>query len=248
MTIETENDLNELKIIGRIVAVILQEMMRRTEPGMTTAELDGIGRDLFEHYGVISAPMLSYNFPGYTCISVNEEAAHGIPGKRVIQPGDMVNIDVSAERNGYFADTGGSFIVPPSSPLKERLCKATQLALTKAASNARDGAALNTIGKAIQRVARDKGFKVIKNLCSHGIGRSLHEEPKTIPGYYDPKDKRKLSNGMVITIEPFLSTKCQSVVTTEDGWTLTAEQGNLSAQYEHTMIITKGQPILLTVA
>lgn len=248
MTIETDQDLAELRIIGTIVARILQEMIDRTEPGMTTIELDSIGEELFEHYGVRSAPRLTYNFPGFTCISINEEAAHGLPGARVIQPGDMVNIDVSAERNGYFADTGGSFVVPPVSPLKQRLCDATRLALRRAASQARAGAPLNGIGKAIQRVARDRGFRIIKNLCSHGVGRGLHEEPKEIPGFYEPRDRRRLHEGQVITIEPFLSTKSRSVTETDDGWTLVGQKGNLSAQYEHTMVITKGEPILLTVA
>lgn len=248
MTIETDQDLEQLKIIGRIVALILNEMMQRAEPGMTTLELDMIGKDLFEKYAVQSAPMLTYNFPGYTCISINEEAAHGIPGDKVINPGDVVNIDVSAERNGYFADTGGTFIVPPSTPLKNRLCHATKLALTQAANEARAGQPINRIGKAIQKVAKQKGFKIIKNLCSHGVGRGLHEEPKEIAGYFNPDDKRILTDGMVITIEPFLSTKSRMVVETDDGWTLAGEQGNLSAQYEHTMVITKGKPIFLTVA
>ncbi|MDH5409317.1 MAG: type I methionyl aminopeptidase [Gammaproteobacteria bacterium] len=248
MTIETDDDLQQLQIIGRIVAQILQEMMLRAEPGMTTFELDQIGRALLEKYGAQSAPKLSYNFPGYTCISINEEAAHGIPGARVINAGDVINIDVSAERNGYFADTGGTFVMPPSSPLKNRLCHATKLALTQATNEAKAGQALNRIGKAIQKVAKQKNFKIIKNLCSHGVGRSLHEEPKEIPGYFAPNDHRILHHGQVITIEPFLSTKSRMVTEKEDGWTLAGSADNLSAQYEHTMVITKGQPILLTIA
>lgn len=166
----------------------------------------------------------------------------------MIQPGDMVNIDVSAERGGYFADTGGSFIMPPSTPLKERLCHATRLALQSAASEARAGQPINRIGKAIQQVAKQKGFRIIKNLCSHGVGRGLHEEPKEIAGYFEPRDKRILTPGLVITIEPFLSTKSRAVSQQDDGWTLVGENGNLSAQYEHTMVITPGKPILLTVA
>lgn len=248
MTIETENDLQQLTRIGNIVAVILQDMMRRTEPGMTTHELDLIGKDLLERHEALSAPRVTYNFPGYTCISINEEAAHGIPGNRVIQPGDVVNIDVSAEKNGYFADTGGSFIVPPGSPLKQKLIHSTKTALAAACNSARAGQPLNGIGQAIQKVAKQKGFRIIKNLCSHGVGRALHEEPSEIPGYYDPWDKRILHEGLVITIEPFLSTKSRYVTEAEDGWTLVGDKGNLSAQFEHTMVITKGKPILLTVA
>ena len=248
MTIETEEDLAALRIIGRIVAATLEEMKRRTEPGMTTLELDQIGKELLESYGANSAPKVTYNFPGYTCISVNEEAAHGVPGNRVIQSGDIVNIDVSAEKGGYFADTGGSFVVPPSNYLKDKLISSTQLALAKACESATAGGPLNEIGRSIQKVAKQSGFKIIKNLCSHGVGRSLHEEPGEIPGYYNPYDKRKLHEGLVITIEPFLSTKSKVVAETDDGWTLVGAKGNLSAQFEHTMVITKGKPILLTVA
>lgn len=248
MTIETENDLNELRNIGKIVAVILKEMMNRAEPGMTTAELDQIGKALLESHGAQSAPKVTYGFPGYTCISINEETAHGIPGDRVIQPGDLVNIDVSAEKNGYFADTGGSFVVPPSDYLKDRLIASTKLALSKASVQARAGSPLNMIGKTIQKVAKQKGLRVIKNLCSHGVGRGLHEEPKEIPGYYEPKDTRRLHEGLVITIEPFLSTRSRFVTESDDGWTLVGGKGNLSAQFEHTMVITKGKPILLTLA
>lgn len=160
MTIETDEDLQQLKIIGRIVAVTLKEMIRRTEPGMTTAELDLVGKQLLEFYGAKSAPKITYNFPGYTCISINEEAAHGIPGSRVIQPGDIVNIDVSAEKNGYFADTGGSFVVPPSDYLKDKLISSTKLALSEACRSAKAGRKINVIGKAIQKVAKEKNSKL----------------------------------------------------------------------------------------
>ncbi len=248
MTIETDEDLRALKEIGWIVAATLKAMIARVEPGMTTGELDQIGKELLESHGARSAPRLSYGFPGYTCISINEEAAHGIPGERVIRPGDMVNIDVSAEKDGYFADTGGSFVVPPGSYQQEKLLDATRLALREACRSARAGRPLSDIGRAIQKVARQKGFRIIKNLCSHGVGRSLHEEPTEIPGYYEPRDRRRLHEGLVITIEPFLSTKSTQVTETGDGWTLAGHHGNLSAQFEHTMVITRGEPILLTVA
>jgi len=248
MTIETDHDLQQLKRIGQTVARILKDMIARAEPGMTTRELDAIGRELFELHGARSAPQLTYGFPGYTCISINEEAAHGIPGDRVIQPGDVVNIDVSAERDGYFADTGGTFVVPPSTPQKDLLCHATRVALHNATAKARAGQPLNGIGKAIQKVAREKGFKIIRNLCSHGVGRALHEEPGEIAGYYDPYDTRRLKEGMVITIEPFLSTRSSYAEEADDGWTLVGGPGNFSAQYEHTMVITRGKPLLMTVA
>lgn len=246
MTIETDEDLNKLKAVGWIVARVLREMQSSAEPGMTTFELDQLGKQLLESYGANSAPKITYGFPGYTCISINEEAAHGVPGSRVINPGDMVNIDVSAEKDGYFADTGGSFVVPPSNVLKNRLIHATKLALMQACLSARAGHPINGIGKSIQTVAKRHGFKQLKNLCSHGVGRSLHEYPEEILGYYNPHDERVLHHGLVMTIEPFLSTKSTQAQETSDGWTLSGQPGNLSAQFEHTMIINKGQPMLLT--
>lgn len=247
MTIETHDDVVALKRIGRIVSFVLQEMLDAAEPGMTTRELDVIGASLLEKHGARSAPRLTYNFPGATCISVNEQAAHGIPGDRVIRAGDMLNIDVSAELGGYFADTGGTRVVPPTNPQKTRLCHATRTALDQAMKQARSGQPLNGIGAVIQKTAKAYGFKIIENLGSHGVGRSLHEEPEHIPGYFDPSDRRLLKEGMVITIEPFLSTKSRVVTEAADGWTLVGIPGNLSAQYEHTMIITKGEPIVVTL-
>lgn len=246
MTIETENDVVALKRIGRIVSHVLHEMLDAAEPGMTTRELDALGEKLLAEHGARSAPRLTYEFPGATCISINEEAAHGVPGDRVIQPGDVLNVDVSAELGGYFADTGGTRVVPPTTPQKTRLCHATRTALQNAMKQARAGRPISGIGAAIERTARTYGFRIIENLGSHGVGRALHEAPEHIPGYFDPADRRLLEEGMVITIEPFLSTRSRVVQETADGWTLVGAHGNLSAQYEHTMIITRGDPIVVT--
>ncbi|MFT4799877.1 MAG: methionyl aminopeptidase [Candidatus Azotimanducaceae bacterium] len=199
-----------------------------------------------EKYGARSAPKVTYDFPGYTCISVNEEAAHGIPGDRRIQASDVVNIDVSAELSGYFGDTGGTFLVPPVDPKMEYLCQSTRKALRQAMKAAKAGARLNQIGRAIEKTAKQTGFMTLKDLGSHGIGRSLHDEPQFIPNFYDKSDHRILKEGQVITIEPFLSTGAEQTETADDGWTLTTGIGNFSAQYEYTMVITKGKPLVLT--
>ncbi|MFT3665417.1 type I methionyl aminopeptidase [Piscinibacter sp.] len=246
MTIETQDDVTALKRIGRIVSLVLQRMLDAAEPGMSTRELDQFGARLLEAHGARSAPRLTYDFPGATCISINEEAAHGIPGDRIIRAGDVLNVDVSAELDGYFADTGGTRVLPPTTAQKTRLCHATRTALAEAMKGARAGQPINRIGAAIERTARAYGFKVIENLGSHGVGRALHEAPEHIAGYFDASDTRLLQEGMVITIEPFLSTKSRIVHETADGWTLAGASGNLSAQYEHTMIITKGAPIVVT--
>ena len=246
MTIENEEDLRHLKAIGRIVYETLILMSKQIEVGMTTLELDQLGKQNLEKYGANSAPMVTYDFPGYTCISVNEEAAHGIPGERKIAAGDVVNIDVSAELNGYFGDTGGTFLVPPVAPRMEYLCQSTRKALRQAMKAAKAGAKINQIGRAIERTAQQTGFVTLKDLGSHGIGRSLHDEPHFIPNFHDTSDQRVLHEGQVITIEPFLSTGAEQTVTSDDGWTLTTGTGNFSAQYEYTMVITKNKPIVLT--
>ena len=247
MSIESEADLLALRKIGRIVANCLQVMGRALEPGITTQELDEIGRKHLEFHGARSAPQLAYNFPGTTCISVNEEAAHGIPGGKILSASDLVNIDVSAELEGYFADTGGSFIIPPGSDLKRNLCLAAKRALKLALKEACAGKLLSGIGRAIEMEARRNQLTVIENLGSHGVGRALHEEPGFIPGYFDPKDQRVLKNNQVITIEPFLSTGAREVFETGDGWTLATNKGYLTAQYEHTMVITKSRPLIMTL-
>lgn len=247
MTIQNQSDIVALQHIGRIVSLVLHRMLDSVEPGMTTRELDDIGERLLSEHGARSAPRLAYDFPGSTCISVNEEAAHGVPGDRIIRPGDMVNVDVSAELGGYFADTGGTMVVPPGSPIKTRLCHATRLALAEAIKVARAGQPINRIGRAIEHVANTHRLRIIENLGGHGVGRAIHEEPEHIAGYYDAGDQRILKEGMVIAIEPFLSTKSRMVAEADDGWTLVGKPGNLSAQYEHTLIVTRSEPIILTV-
>lgn len=247
MTIESQKDIDGILNTGRVVAQVRDAMLAAVEPGMTTAELDSLGEDMLLCMGARSAPRVTYNFPGATCISINEEAAHGIPGKRIIHAGDVVNVDVSAELDGYFADTGGTVVVPPVTPLKARLCHATRQALRHALAEARAGALINRIGKVVQRTAAEHGFKVIRNLAGHGVGRSLHEAPEGILGYCDARDKRRLKVGQVLAVEPFLSTRSSYVSEADDGWTLFAQAGNLSAQFEHTIIVTRGAPIIATL-
>lgn len=247
MSINSEKDLEGMRRVGRIVARCLEHMRLKIEPGMTTLELDEIGGNYLESQGARSAPQLSYDFPGFTCISVNEEAAHGIPGPRIINCGDLINIDVSAELDGYFADTGGSTIVPPESQLHLAICAAAKRALENALLEARAGAKLNRIGYAIETEAERNGFTVIENIGSHGVGRALHEEPGFIPGFYNKRDKRILRENQVITIEPFISSGAREVFENGDGWTLMTSPGVFTAQYEHTIVITKGKPLIMTL-
>lgn len=247
MTIESQEDIDGVLNAGRVVAAVRDAMLTAIEPGMTTAELDSLGADLLARMGAQSAPRVTYDFPGATCISINEEAAHGIPGPRIIQQGDIVNVDVSAELDGYFADTGGTIVVPPVAEHQARLCHATQLALKNALVEAKAGAPLNRIGKAIERIADEHGFQTIKNVGGHGIGRSLHEAPEGISGYFNRFDKRRLELGQVLAIEPFLSTRSTILSEAKDGWTLLGHPENRSAQFEHTIIVTRGAPIVATL-
>jgi methionyl aminopeptidase len=248
MTVEGIDDINGLKEIGKIVALTISEMKRQTRVGMTTQELDDIGGRLLRKYGAVSAPKLTYNFPGNTCISINQEVAHGIPGDRKIHGGDLINIDVSAELGGYFADAGHSFQMPLYNPSVTRLCQHTHNTMMKVISSLKSGVRVNEIGRIIQREARKSGYKVIMNLCSHGIGKSLHEAPVEILPFYSKDDKRVLEEGTVITIEPFLSTGAEYVIESPDGWTLCLPDKGFCAQYEHTIIITRDQPIITTIA
>ncbi len=247
MTLNNDEDLERLKEIGRICANAIQVMAGAMEPGMTTAELDAIGRKVLEDAGARSAPELAYNFPGATCISVNEEVAHGIPGSRVIQAGDLVNIDVSAEKNGLFADTGASFALSPVKPQIERLCRDGKRAMWVGLNEVKSGKPLAAIGNAIGAFARKNRYTLVTNLASHGVGRSLHEEPTEIATWPDKHEKRRMTDGMVFTVEPFLSLGAQWAEGGDDAWTLYSEPRAPTVQYEHTVVVTRNGPLVVTL-
>ncbi|GGE49990.1 methionine aminopeptidase [Agaricicola taiwanensis] len=248
MTITNEAELAGLKEIGRICALALEAMGKALEPGITTAELDEIGRRVLEQAGARSAPELCYDFPGATCISVNEEVAHGIPGARGITAGDLVNIDVSAEKNGYFADTGASFALPPVAKRVDRLCRDGRRAMWAGIRQVAPGRPLAGIGEAIGAFAAKNGYTLVRNLASHGIGRSLHEEPTEISTWPDRSERRTMTEGLVFTVEPFLS--CGARMAEDDGedpWTLYSEPRAPTVQYEHTVVVTRNGPLILTL-
>lgn len=246
MIATNEKDIEMLKKAGQMVAKIREEMRAATKPGVTTKEIDELGGRLFEELGGVSGPKSEYDFPGYTCISVNEEVAHGIPGKRVIKEGDIVNIDVSGSYEGYFSDTGISFVVGDNHPEKEKICETAEKAFERAMTKVKAGSKLNQIGKAVEREAKEQGLFVIKNLTGHGIGKSLHEAPQHILNYYDAWETTILKEGMVLAVEPFISQKAEHIIESGDGWTFITPDQSLVAQIEHTVLVTKGEPILLT--
>jgi methionyl aminopeptidase len=249
MVVKSPQELAGLFKVGKVVGESIVHMARQMRPGMTTAELDAIGAAYLKSKGAHSAPQVTYKYPSATCISINEQAAHAIASaQRVIQPGDLVNIDVSAELGGFFADSGASFPVPPVKPEIEKLCRYTKKALRAAIKAVRAGEPLLAIGRAVEPIAKEGGYKIIQDLGGHGIGRKLHEPPHSIPHYLNKRARLKLQSGLVLTIEPFLTAGQGKIYTAEDGWTLITTDGALSAQYEHTLVITDGEPVLITMA
>jgi methionyl aminopeptidase len=246
MTADSEDDIRHLKAIGHICAQTLQAMLNAVHPGITTAELDELGRSLFAAEGARSAPQVMYNFPGATCISVAPVIAHGIPNDYVLKDDDLIHIDVSAELDGYYADTGASMIVN-NRPEAEKLIEATKSTLWKILHNARAGHPLNEIGRTVQLEAQRNGYHPIVDLTGHGIGHKLHEAPNEILNFYNPRDNRLMTDGLVLAIEPFLTTGLGRVTEQADGWSLRTVDNAIAAQFEHTVIITKGQPVVLTL-
>lgn len=245
MVAKTAQDLAGLRAAGQLVRRVFSRMKQAAQPGVTTRELDQIAQRMFDNSGAESAPHLYYNFPGATCISVNEAAAHGIPGDRRLRSGDMVNIDVSARYQGYVADMGESFVVGRGRRAQQRICDAVQRAVGLAIAEVRPGRSLNVIGRTVQQVADKMGYRIVRNLGSHGVGASIHEEPSYV-ALDNPRERRRLTDGLVLTIEPFFTTGTDWVEERSDGWTLAVPAGELVAQFEQTVIVRAGKAEILT--
>jgi len=247
MSITQEFELIGMQKASEAVAYALKEMTKYAQPGMSTKELDEYGAKILSDFGANSAPYLTYNFPGWTCISTNKEFCHGIPSdKRILKEGDLVNIDVSAELNGFWADNGGSFVLGEDINQHQKLVDASKLILKKAIDNIKGGVRISDIGQLIENEAKKRGFKVIKNLGGHGIGRGLHEHPDEILNYKNRFDQRRFKKNSVVAIETFISTTSNYADTLNDGWTMIGNKGGYMAQHEHTIVVTDGRPIILT--
>jgi len=245
MSIQSQADLDGMRRVGATVAAILSEMCGSVRAGMSTAELDGIGGRAMSRVGARSAPRVMYGFPGFTCISVNHEIVHGIPGGRRLKPGDVVKIDVTAEQGGYVADAARTVILAPSSAEAARLHRTAVVALDEALRAARAGARVSAIGRAVEQRARRDGFAVIRELCGHGVGRAIHEEP-SVPNYDSPLARTVLTDGLVIAVEPMLSMRPTRAVEMPDGWTIRTADGSLAVHEEHTIIISGERPVVVT--
>ena len=247
MSITTPEELAHMRAAGAVVQHVLEAMKKSVRPGVTTAELDSIGDSVMRAEGARSAPALVYQFPGSSCISLNEEAVHGIPRDRALQEGDLLKLDVTIEKDGFMADAALTVPVGEVSKEKQRLIACAERAFHKAMLVARAGFRVFEIGRAVEREVRREGFSVIRDLGGHGIGRTIHEAPR-IPNYADPQASQVLTEGMVITVEPIIAAGAGRAVLAEDGWTVKTVDRKPSAHYEHTIVITKGAPILLTAA
>jgi methionyl aminopeptidase len=248
MTVETDADLRALLRIGGIVGETLSALAAMIEPGMTTADLDTAGAAMLHARGATSAPPRVYGFPGQFCISMNDEAAHGIPGPRLLEPDDLVKIDLTAELDGYMADAAVTVLVPPASPARRALVRAAEEALRDALRTVRAGRQLAAIGRAAEGSARRRGFTVIPELCGHGVGRTIHEEPRYIPNVDDPSLRERMKLGSVLAIEPHLTTGRGRIATRRDGWTIGTTDHAPVANFEHTVVVTDGKPVVLTAA
>jgi len=246
MSVDTPDELTALKAAGRVVAQTIRAMRRAVAPGITTAELDAVARKEFAKAGARSGPSLDYGFPGITCISVNEQAVHGIPGPRRLRRGDVVKLDVTAELDGFYADACRTVIVGDARPQAVRLIRTAEQALGRALKVVRTGAPLNIIGRTVQDTVHARGFSVCDGLMGHGIGRRIHEDPD-VPNAYDPQLTQPLTEGLVITIEPLVAAGGPDVRIGADGWTVSTADRSLVAHAEHTLVVRDGAPLILTV-
>src|ERR1700732_672138 len=247
MSITGPEDLAGMKVAGAIVRRMLDAMKRAVRPGITTAELDAVGAAVMREHGARSAPQLVYRFPGVNCISLNDEAVHGIPGERAVESGDLVKLDVTIEKDGFMADAAEEGAVGEVTEENRRLVACAERAFAKAMLVARAGFRVWEIGRAVEREVRRSGFSVIRDLAGHGIGRTIHEEPR-VPNYPDAQANQVLTEGLVITVEPIISAGSGRSFLAPDGWTIMTADHRPSAHYEHTLVITNGAPILLTAA
>lgn len=243
--LKSAEEVELLRVSGRVAAEVLARLSREVRSGITTEELDAVGEKQIRDRG---AEPVFIGYRGYrhaTCISVNEEVVHGVPGKKVLQEGDLVSLDVGVKIGGYIGDIAATFPVGKISGKAEKLLRTGKEALQAAIRQARPGKHLGDISFAIQRLAEKNGFSVVRDLYGHGVGTGLHEDP-LIPNYGQPGEGPELRPGMVLAIEPMLNVGGWRIKTQSDGWTVVTEDGSLSCHFEHTVLVTEGDPEILT--
>src|SRR3712207_4094437 len=248
MTLSSQGDLAGLRRAGAVVAETLQAMEAAAHPGVRTEELDAVAARIFRRHGARSAPQLAYDFPALTCISVNDEIVHGIPGARVLEPRDVVKLDVTAELDGYVADAAVTVLIPPAQPAARRLRKCARRAFERALAVVKPGLRVAELGRAVEQEVERWDCAVVRELRGHGVGRSIHEAP-SIPNYYSPLTEGVLQEGLVIALEPIVTVRPARIVEEPDGWTLRTHNRALAAHHEHTIVITaEGAEVLTMMA
>jgi len=247
VSITTEEEMEGMRAAGAVVARVLAALKAQVRPGVTTGELDALAARLIREHGAQSAPVMVYNFPGAVCISVNDEIVHGIPGQRALEDGDLVKLDVTLEKDGFMADAALTVPVGEVSATARRLVACAERAFHEAMQVARAGQRVFEIGVVVEREVRRQGFSVVRDLCGHGIGRSIHEKP-SVPNFFDPNAHERLTEGLVIAVEPIIAAGSGRSLLAKDGWTYKTVDHKLAAHFEHTIVVTRDQPIILTAA
>lgn len=245
--LKTAEEIEIMRKAGRVVSQTLDEVGRHLRPGITTAALDKLADEFLNDHGAIPAFKNYQGYPAATCISVNDEVVHGIPGKRVLKEGDVVSVDIGSIVENYYGDSARTFAIGEIDAEKSRLLKVTYESLLAGIDKARPGNKLGVLSSAVQKVAEEQGFGVVRQLVGHGIGRKMHEEPQ-VPNYGRPSDGPLLKAGMVLAIEPMINLGTPEVKTLPDGWTIVTADGQCSAHFEHTVAITENGPEILTLS
>ena len=247
--VKSEKEIELIRKSCRIVADVLKYIKPFIKEGVKTKDLDKLVEDFIVSQNAYPAfkgyKVKNKRFPGSICISINEEVVHGLPSDRILQIGDIVSLDVGVKKDGYYGDSAYTFQVGEVSEKKKKLMQVTNDSLYKGIEQAIAGNEINDISCAIQNYVEGSGFGVVRELIGHGIGKNLHEEP-AIPNYYNPDNKQKLFKGMVLAIEPMVNYGTYEVIVKNDGWTIITKDNEPSAHYEHSVLITDGEPDILT--
>lgn len=250
--IKSQKEIEYMRESGRIVALALDAIEKAIRPGVTTRELDKIATDVLKKEGAIPSFKGQQGFegskpyPATICASVNNQIIHGIPGDYVLQDGDIISIDMGALKNGYHGDAARTFAVGNVSETAQKLIEVTKGSFFEGLKMAKAGNRVSDISHAVQTYAESFGFSVVRDFVGHGIGKELHEEPQ-VPNYGKPGRGPRLSSGMVIAVEPMINEGSYDINILKDGWTVVTVDGKLSAHYENTILITDGEPELLTI-
>lgn len=248
ITIKSPREIELMKEAGRILEIVHEEMAKALRPGMSTLEIDKLGEEVIRSYGCVPS-FLNYNgYPASVCVSVNDEVVHGIPSsKRIIKEGDIVGLDAGVIYKGYHSDAARTHAIGEVSEEAKNLIRVTKESFFEGIKYAKEGNYLFEISAAIGKYARERGYGVVRDLCGHGIGAQLHEAPE-IPNYEMGRRGARLRKGMTLAIEPMINIGTHAVEWLDDDWTVVTADGSLSAHYENTVLITEGEPVLLTLS